>query len=76
MKPPHGTIALRSLDESRETSGEGRIRDYIGDVAKNALEFLTWRAGNKLRVSVRFKVGYVVAMTPLSTPQDRTEKRL
>jgi hypothetical protein len=42
MKPPHCSISLRSLDESRKTRREGRICDDIGDMVKNALEFLTW----------------------------------
>ena len=42
MKPPHCAITLRSLDEGRKASREGRIRDDIGDMAKNAFEFFTW----------------------------------
>ena len=55
MKPAHCTIPLRSLDESRKTGREGRIGDDIGDMAKNALKFLTWRAGSKLRVPLLLK---------------------
>ena len=54
MKPPHAD-PLRSLDESRKTGREGRISDDIGDMAKNALKLLTWRASNKLRVSLLLK---------------------
>ena len=55
MKPPHCTISLRSLDESRKTRREGRICDDTGNVVKNALKFLAWCARNKLRVSLLLK---------------------
>lgn len=55
MKPSHGTVPLRPLDESRKTRREWRIRDDIGDMAKNALKFSAWCASNELRVSLLLK---------------------
>jgi len=55
MEFPHGAIPLCSLYESRKTRRERRIGKDIGDMTKNALEFLSWRAGDKLRVSLLLK---------------------
>src|SRR5262249_2715573 len=55
MKPAYSAIALRAVDESRKTGREGRVRDDVGDVAQNALEFLTRRGGHKLRVALLLK---------------------
>src|SRR5215469_12869699 len=52
MKYSYGTIPFCPLDESRKACRERRISDDVGDVAKDAFEFLPWRAGNKLRVSL------------------------
>src|SRR5262249_17505202 len=51
MKPSHCTIPLGSLDESRKTRREGRIRNNIRDMAKDALKLLTWRAANEVRTT-------------------------
>ena len=39
VKPSHGTVPRRSLDESWKTGREGRVADDISDVPKDALEF-------------------------------------
>ena len=55
VKPSHGAVPLRPLDESRKTRREGRIRDDIGDMAKDTRKFLAWCASNKLRISLLLK---------------------
>src|SRR5262249_23657081 len=55
VKPPQGTVPLRPLDERWKAGRKERIRDDIGDMAKNALEFVARRTGYKFRVALLLK---------------------